>query len=123
MWSGLIEITIPCTLESIGEECFNECKSLEKVTFESVSCLKTIGVNAFSFTSLSEVAIPSSVEVIGNWCFSSCKSLQEVTFESGSSLKTIGGDAFYGTSLSEITIPSSVQAGDIGCRVTASESI
>ena len=118
MGSGLMEITIPCTLESIGEECFSFCSSLRVVTFESCSSLKTIGEWAFKETSLSEIAIPSSVEVIGDWCFHGCEYLRVVTFESRSSLKTIGERAFGYTSLSEVAIPSSVRAESIGCRVT-----
>jgi hypothetical protein len=90
----LKKITIPSSVELIGERGFFSCKSLREITFEAGSKLRRIGGRAFDNTGLWKIVIPSSVEVIGGRCFSGCISLREVTCETGSRLKEIGSDAF-----------------------------
>jgi hypothetical protein len=107
--TGLKNMTIPSSVEVIGDDCFYECKSLCEVTFETGSKLQRIETLAFRETGLKKMTIPSSVEVIGEFCFSSCESLSEVTFERGSKLQRIEKYALCETDLKKMTIPSSVE--------------
>jgi hypothetical protein len=84
-------IRIPSNVESFGEFCFYECKSLYGVIFESDSKLKEFGVRAFSESGIKAIRIPSNVKKVGDYCFFRCRSLCEVTFESSPS---IGNEAF-----------------------------
>ena len=87
------KIILPSTLTTIGQYAFYDCTSLQTVTFEKGSQLKT--VDGFSrCTSLTTIEIPASVEKIGEFAFYICTSLQTVTFEKGSKLKTISNGAF-----------------------------
>ena len=112
--SSLVSISIPAGVKTIGNGTFNLCTSLQTVTFEKGSQLKTI--DGFeSCTSLTTIEIPASVETIKYSAFNGCTSLKTVTFEKGSELKTIEGYyQFYGafsdcTSLTSIEIPASVE--------------
>ena len=104
---GLMAITIPASVRSIGENAFWG-SDLMSVTFEDGSALTSIGKNAFSTCeSLMSVTIPSSVESIGENAFYRCTSLMSVTIPS--SVTSIGESAFYRcTSLESVTIPSDV---------------
>jgi hypothetical protein len=118
--TGLKKMTIPSSVEVIGEYCFYSCESLCEVTFERGSKLQRIEKEAFSpgifaVTGLKKITIPSSVEVIGENSFSWCRSLSEVTFERGSKLQRIEELAFYLTGLKKITIPSSVEVIGENC--------
>ena len=105
------KIILPSTLTTIGQYAFYDCTSLQTVTFEKGSRLKTIEESAFEdCTALTSIEIPASVEMIGQYAFNDCTSLHTVTFEKGSKLKTIGSDVFLNcTSLTMIEIPASVE--------------
>ena len=117
IWSGVFEsctsltsIEIPASVETIGWIAFRNCTSLQTVTFEKGSKLKTIETYVFYCTSLTSIEIPASVETIEEDAFLGCTSLHTVTFEKGSKLKTIGDSTFSGcTSLISISIPASVE--------------
>ena len=105
-------------METIGWIAFRNCTSLQTVTFEKGSQLKTIESSVFSgctsltsieipasvemiensafngCTSLTTIEIPASVEEIRGYAFKGCTSLKTVTFEKGSKLKTISNGAF-----------------------------
>ena len=84
-------ITIPQTIESIGNYAFSECSSLSSI--EIPGSVKTIGNYAFSeCSSLSSIEIPGSVKTIGDYAFYETH-LEKVTFNEG--LETIGKSAFY----------------------------
>ena len=115
IWSGVFEsctsltsIEIPASVETIGWIAFRNCTSLQTVTFEKGSKLKTIETYVFYCTSLTSIEIPASVETIEEDAFLGCSSLKTVTFEKGTQLKTL--DGFAGcTSLTTIEIPASVE--------------
>lgn len=73
--------------------------------------LKSIGDNAFEFCySLKKLSFPSTLEVIGNEAFAECDSISSVSFaDKGAALKSIGEGAFtYCTSLTSFTIPANI---------------
>ena len=89
--AGLIEYTIPDSVNSIGDCTFYMCDSLESVTIpDSVT---SIGEWAFhDCRSLTSVTIPNSVTSIGDYAFSGCDSLTSVTIPD--SVTLIGNSAF-----------------------------
>ncbi len=107
---ALTSIEIPSQVEIIGEEAFQDCTSLEIVTFEKGSILKTIDKSAFSnCTALSSIQIPATIESIEYRGFSGCSSLTAVSFGQNTNLSTIGEFAFSNCkSLISIEIPANV---------------
>ncbi len=59
----ITNVVLPITIESIGDEAFSHCGTLENI--ELPARLKTIGSEAFRQCSFTDVVIPSSVEKIG----------------------------------------------------------
>jgi len=103
---GLVSVTIPDGVTSIGTEFFFGCTSLTSVTIpNSVTSIDRYAF--FGCTSLTSVTIPDSVTSIGKWVFSGCTSLTSITIPD--SVTTIGDFAFSRcTALTSITIPDSV---------------
>lgn len=64
----------------IGDYAFGWCSSLVEVTLPD--SLKTIGEDAFASTSITSIAIPDSVTRIGNGAFTGCKKLATVSVTS-----------------------------------------
>jgi len=80
------QITIPADVTRIGESAFEECRSLESVTFAG-----------------------KALREIDDWAFYNCHSLKDITIPEG--VTTIGKAAFFDCShLKEITLPSSMQS-------------
>ena len=114
------EITIPDSVEEIGDLCFSDCSKLSRVRFGRSSSLKRIGPRAFhcrrdSACPLTEIRIPRSVEILCDECFRDCRALSKVIFDEGSLLKNIGVSAFLSCPLVSIRIPDSVEVLDTQC--------
>lgn len=110
--SNLTSITLPPSLETIGEEGFASC-GLTSLTFHDIanSRLNTIYDNAFRNTSLTSIILPASLENIGVDTFN-ISTLNSVTFDdiSLSRLENIGLEAFRNATISTITIPNFVKS-------------
>jgi len=106
----ITKIILPDTINSIGDSAFENCSSLQSVTWSPN--LVTIGASAFKgCTNLDEVIIPNTVTNIDSYAFEGCTNLESVTLSN--SLYAIGIGAFKGcTNLEEIEIPASVQHVD-----------
>ena len=75
-------ITIPATVERIGEQAFSYT-SLEELKFEEGSQLRRIGSRSFFNTRLTEVVIPPSVEEIRGSAFRDCIYLKTAKIPKG----------------------------------------
>ncbi len=103
---GLIEVTLPSSLISIGENGFNSCSALEEITIpENVA---EIGASTFRLcTALKTVTIQSELTEINDYTFYDCTDLTEINLPGD--LETIGISAFSGcTALENLTIPEKV---------------
>lgn len=77
--SGLREVSIPATVEALGNSAFWYCTGLEEV--ELPAGVKSIGNYAFGWcTNLVRAGIPSGMNEIGSSAFSSCSRLVDVVF-------------------------------------------
>ncbi len=101
--SGLINITFPNSVTSIGEFAFLECSSLQKITIPDGVTI----IQPYTFqicTSLTSITIPDSVTSIGNGAFAACSSLTSIKIPD--SVTSIGNSAFAGcSSLTSIVLP------------------
>ena len=104
--SGLISLTIPSSVTSIGYSAFEGCSGLTSLSIPSSVTLIESG--AFRGCSgLTSLPIPSSVTSIGYRAFEDCTGLTSLAIPS--SVTSIGSNAFENCSgLTSLTIPSSV---------------
>ena len=109
---GLHTLTIEGPIESMGLAAFYECTKLETISFGEN--IKTIGEQAFQgCSSLTKVTIPDSVTSIGEEAFYECTKLETISF--GENIETIGRWAFTGCSaLTNVTIPKNVTTIESG---------
>lgn len=104
--SDLASITIPSTIQSIGEDAFLECDGLKKVYVSSIEDWCKIDFSYSNANPLSrgadlyvdnklvtDVTIPDGVKSIGKYAFYGYSSLKSISFPS--SIRSIGEDAFY----------------------------
>ena len=109
---GLHTLPIEGPIESMGLAAFYECTKLETISFGEN--IKTIGEQAFQgCSSLTKVTIPDSVTSIGEEAFYECTKLETISF--GENIETIGRWAFTGCSaLTNVTIPKNVTTIESG---------
>jgi hypothetical protein len=104
--SGLVSITSPASLTSIGTSSFYACERLISIDF-SASAITSMTRTAFrNCTSLASVTLPAGLTEIGNNAFHSCTALTQISLPSG--LLTVVDGAFNGTRLTSVTIPESL---------------
>ena len=81
-YNSLEHISMPNTIEYIGDGAFYNCIKLKNIEFPA--SLKTIDDKAFyNCESIESITIPVNVEKIGLWSFVSCHSLTEMTIVDG----------------------------------------
>ena len=104
--SGLISLTIPSSVTSIGYSAFEGCSGLTSLSIPSSVTL--IESDAFRGCSgLTSLSIPSSVTLIESGAFRGCSGLTSLPIPS--SVTSIGYRAFEDcTGLTSLAIPSSV---------------
>ena len=89
----LTEVTLPDSVEEIGDKAFLYCEGLK--TLPLGNGVRIIGGQAFGFChSLTEVTIPDHVEELSYSVFSECEKLETVTI--GSGVTWLGDEIFRG---------------------------
>jgi hypothetical protein len=72
-WSQrLLAITIPSSVEILGDRCFENCPRLSLVSFEAPPRLIIIGEHAFAFSGIQSFTIPASTNEIDGSAFVDC---------------------------------------------------
>ncbi|KAK8836348.1 hypothetical protein M9Y10_039690 [Tritrichomonas musculus] len=104
--TALKKIVIPNSLETIENEAFYGCQSLEEVEFVPNCQLKEIPKFCFAFSGLKKIDLPDSIEIINGSSFYMCQNLQKVNLPK---VRYIGDSAFSETNIEEIKFPASLQ--------------
>ena len=98
----ITSITIPASVQYIGNSAFSGCKNLEEVVFVENSQLRLIDTAVFNeCTKLSIFDLPESTEQIGNYAFRDTK-LKYLHFSEN--LKKVGNGAAQDSDIERITI-------------------
>ena len=130
------EITIPSTVETIGEYAFKGCANLKEVHFENEENIKNLRKGAFSSCiSLTTINLPKNITSIEDELFENCESLSKIDMPSHlleigksafrmckginiialpNSLRSIGSRAFERTSIQSIDIPRDITKIELG---------
>ena len=110
----LENINIPATVEEIGDRAFEDCRSIQTITFSGAVPASVLGqANA-------PMAGTSALKKIGNWAFYNAHQLQNLEIPEG--VTEIGDGAFYGcTYMEELTLPASVQSIGDNCFALCSK--
>ena len=104
----IIELTIPATVTSIGDEAFKDCSKLANINISD--SVTSIGTSAFNgCKALTSITIPEGVTTMGQQAFYKCEKLATVEFKGNDKLTKIAEAAFMGcVVLNKINIPDSV---------------
>ena len=106
--SNVKSISIPSSVEYIGDNAFAYCNALDSVYYNAANCTSTSSDLFYSCSSLKKVTFGNDVKVIPSNLFYDRTSLQTVVL--GDSVVTIGDQAFYNCiNLQSINIPNSVE--------------
>lgn len=105
-------LSLPSTLESIGNYAFYNALSIHKISFPEK--LETIGNYAFQSCNVNELVFPDSIRTIGNYAFYRT-ALDKIDL--GNGVRSVGKFAFSETGneehkLESVTIPASVENMD-----------
>lgn len=87
-------VTLPASLEDLGDCTFANCSLLTKVSFESNSQLAVIRRNAFVNCDLSSVTFPSETVEIRTGAFQNNSNLKVINFAENAKIELIGQSAF-----------------------------
>ena len=107
---ALTTLNLPAYVTEIGQGAFNNCSSLQTITFENGSRLEQIKDGAFvDCISLQAIDTPASVKHIGSHAFFQCFALESVIINEGT--LTIGAQAFQDCkALAEVKLPASLES-------------
>ena len=127
--TGLTSITIPNTVNSIGEGAFSGCTGLTSVIYNATYC-SSAGNRSYpvfsSCPNITSVTIGNNVQTIPNYLFYGCTGLTSVSL--GNGVATIGDGAFSGcNSLTSVNIPNATttigSSAFYGCTSLTSASL
>lgn len=125
--SGVVSVTVPDCVQSIGKNAFYCCYELETVKLGNN--VKSIGESAFNMCGkLSQIDIPDALSYLGAKAFSGCYELKSINLGKVKAIESqtfgwcydlrsvripdgatyIASEAFYATGLNDIYIPKTV---------------
>lgn len=103
--SNITSVTMPGTIEQIGNRAFYNISTLKSVVLSSK--LEAIPSECFAYSGLTSIVIPNGVKSLGNSAFYCCYSLESITIPD--SVKNIYSSCFCNCQkLTSIVIPSSI---------------
>ena len=101
---GLASVSLPTSIESIGDDAF---RRTGLTGIDLPYSLSEIGARSFARTPLASIALPSAMTFLGPAAFKKCHLLTNVVFPD--SLSVIGEDAFAGcVNLESASLPDSL---------------
>ena len=106
---NLITVTLPESLESIGNVAFRDCNSLTSINLSDCTSLKSIGMEAFARSGLTSINLGgcTSLATIDNTAFGECRSLTSIILSGCTKLESIRDSAFQNcTSLETVLLPA-----------------
>lgn len=110
--AGLLQISIPTSVKTIGNIAFYNCKQMEEVSLPQG--LTTIGNSAFRYCEkLNNVVLPGTLNSIQDWAFANCTSLENLTLEEG--ITSINRDVFQFSGMKKVVLPATL--GTIGVNL------
>ncbi|MCH5351641.1 MAG: leucine-rich repeat protein [Clostridiales bacterium] len=81
---AITSVTIPDSIEEIGQNSFNNCSALASVNIGTASSLKKIGNNAFSGNAaLKQIYLPSGMINLGDSVFNNCGNIERFIVADG----------------------------------------
>ena len=104
--SPIVKIDIPSTVNSIGQEAFAYCNSLEEIIIPEGVTAIPVKMAAYT-SSLKNVVIPSTIKTIGELAFRTSSVLCDIVIPEGCT--KIDGYAFKGTNVTSVTLPSTIE--------------
>lgn len=108
-FDNLTTVTLPDTLQSIGDYAFNGCSKLTTVNIPAG--VTEIGMFAFRYCSMLEnIQLPAGLQTIGAQAFNQCSALTSINIPEG--VTEIGMYAFLEAGLTSVHIPASMQLLD-----------
>ena len=91
--SGLVELSLPSGLLTIGDSAFADCEHLSMLAFNDT--LQSIGAAGFKgCKALSQVQLPNQLVTVGDRAFEQCDGLR--FFVTGDSLRAMGNELLSG---------------------------
>ena len=98
---SITSVDIGNTITAISDNCFKNCKKLEKINLRNVV---SFGIGSFANSGLTSIVIPNEVSYVSKNMFENCSNLQNVKLEKTDTLQNIRSNAFKNcTSLVNIT--------------------
>lgn len=86
---NLRQVTVSKSVRRIGQNAFEGCGGLVKITFADNSNLEYIAASAFKGCNFTEIVLSSAVKFVGEAAFADCDSLSRVYFPGRSGLTGI----------------------------------
>lgn len=110
--SGIISITLPKSINTIGNSVFSKSTSLQTVIFEKEMNLTVLPEKTFQGCSeLKNISFPASLRTIAASAFEQCNKLQYLIFDDDAVLEAISTNAFnLCGSLKAITLPATINS-------------
>lgn len=106
--SGIIEMTLPKSIITMGTSVFKSCANLKSIVFATDMSLSTLPKSTFEECNILEsFTLPTSMEEIGEKAFYNCDGLKLLELDN---VVTIGISAFNNCSnLKEIALPPTIK--------------